>query len=117
MPLPRFRIRTLMIAVAVAALFAGAGVGLLRRRSAFQRRAAVYARAANEEGLVGMYIERRYHWGPAEPEKPIIQAHYRRSDHYDALRAKYERAARRPWLPVPPDPPAPDWTTARLPDQ
>jgi hypothetical protein len=31
----------------------------------------------------------------------------RRSDHYGALEAKYERAARYPWLPVAPDPPEP----------
>lgn len=55
-----------------------------------------------------MFIERRYHWGPAEPEKPIIAAHYRRSDYYAALQAKYERAARYPWLPVEPDPPMPE---------
>jgi hypothetical protein len=32
---------------------------------------------------------------------------YRRSAYWGALRAKYERAARRPWLPVEPDPPQP----------
>jgi hypothetical protein len=96
-----------MIAVAVVGLLTGVGVGLVRRRSAFQQRAAAYARASNQEALSGMYIERRYHWGPAEPEKPVIAAHYRRSDHFAALRAKYERAARFPWLPMPPDPPTP----------
>lgn len=31
----------------------------------------------------------------------------RRRDYFDAMRRKYERAARRPWLPVAPDPPLP----------
>jgi hypothetical protein len=32
---------------------------------------------------------------------------YRRAAYWGALRGKYERAARRPWLPVEPDPPQP----------
>ena len=107
MRLPRFRIRTLMIAVAVVGLLAGLVVALTRRSAGLRQQAASFAQVSNQEALQGMYIERRYHWGPAEPEKPIIAAHFRRSDYYAALRAKYERAARRPWLPVAPDPPPP----------
>jgi hypothetical protein len=33
---------------------------------------------------------------------------YRRAAYWGALRVKYDRAARRPWLPVEPDPPRPD---------
>jgi hypothetical protein len=31
-----------------------------------------------------------------------------RADHHAELAHKYERAARRPWLPTEPDPPPPD---------
>jgi hypothetical protein len=34
--------------------------------------------------------------------------HTRRADYYARSARKYERAARYPWLPVPPDPPAPE---------
>jgi hypothetical protein len=39
-----------------------------------------------------------------EQEKRLRQY----ADYLSELRSKYERAARRPWLPVPPDPPEPD---------
>jgi hypothetical protein len=31
--------------------------------------------------------------------------------YHRALKAKYERAVRYPWLPVEPDPPEPEWIT------
>jgi hypothetical protein len=96
-----------MIAVAIVALLASVGVGLARRSAAFQQRAAAYARASDLEFAQGRYIEQRYPWGPAEPEKVEIEAHNRRKNHFAALRAKYQRAASRPWFPVPPDPPEP----------
>ena len=48
-----------------------------------------------------------------DPRERAIYVHgekyYRvRAAHHDALRRKYESAARHPWLPVPPDPPEPN---------
>jgi hypothetical protein len=43
----------------------------------------------------------------SELELRRMEEHYRLMDHYEALKLKYERAARRPWLPVEPDPPEP----------
>lgn len=92
----RMTTRRWMIAVAVVAVALGA-VQLWRRSREFSDRAeALYecgwphyqydpecSKAENERGLA-MY---RYYWH---------------------LIHKYRRAARYPWLPVPPDPPAPE---------
>jgi hypothetical protein len=96
-----------MIAVAVAGTLTSVVVGLIRRHSAFQQRAAEYARVSDQEFRSGHFIEHRHSLGPAESEEPIVAAHYQRSDYYLALHRKYLSAARRPWLPVPPDPPPP----------
>ena len=56
-----------------------------------------------------MSIDRRYlHWGPSEPERAEMAADQCRGDYHAGLQAKYERAARYPWLPVEPDRPEPN---------
>ena len=37
----------------------------------------------------------------------MFASEQRRADYHGAMRRKYERAARYPWLPVEPDPPEP----------
>jgi len=85
----RFRIRTLMIAVAVAGAALGAWIWIERRRTEFIERAAAHQRWV----IVGCRVVPR--WA------------LRKSDYHEALAGKYRAAARRPWLPVPPDPPPP----------
>jgi len=84
MTLPQFRVRTLLIIVAVVACAFG-GYAALQRRSA-----ALYARAQRHAMLSvlskGPYSE-RYHQDMTE---------------------KYRRASLYPWLPVSPDPPPPE---------
>ena len=106
MRLPRYRLRTLLIAVAVAAL----GMGTIEgRRESYLRQAAHHRELSNDARLYAMSIDRRYlHWGPSEPERAEMAAYERRGDHYAALQAKYERAARYPWLPVEPHRPEPN---------
>jgi hypothetical protein len=94
MPLPRFRLRSLMIAVAVAAVVALAG-RLLSLSVAYRHRARAYWWMAPT--LIAM--------GPASRPSPRPSAHNLWARQ---MAAKYERAARYPWLPVPPDPPAPE---------
>jgi hypothetical protein len=109
MRLPRYRLRTLFIAVAVAALGMGTIVGLARRRESYLRHAAHHRELSNDARLYAMYIDRRYlHWGPSEPERAEMAAYERRGDYHAALQAKYEHAARYPWLPVEPDRPEPN---------
>jgi hypothetical protein len=108
MRLPRYRLRTLPIAVAVAALGMGTIVGLARRRESYLRRAAQHRKLSNDARLYAIFIDRRLHWGPSEPERAEMAAYERRGDYHAALQAKYERAARYPWLPVDPDRPEPN---------
>jgi hypothetical protein len=92
MRLPRFRLRTLMIAVAVA------GIALdLHTRSCASRQLAVYH---DKESLKLL---------PCGEHERLFDARRQRAWiwwHLD-LAAKYRRAADHPWLPVPPDPPPP----------
>src|SRR5207248_5318610 len=107
----RFRLRTLLVALAVV----GVVLGLVERRRRFRRLAA--------------YHEMRVARGTLSPSVPVwidgrgepVTA--RHSDWHEAMRIKYERAAARPWLPVMPDqpPPPPDplygryWRVERVP--
>src|SRR6516165_6450867 len=82
MHLPRYRLRTLLIAVAVAALGMGTIVGLARRRESHLRQAAHHRKLSNAARLYAMSIERRYlQWGPAEPERAEMAAYERRGDY------------------------------------
>ena len=113
MRLPRYRLRTLLIAVAVAALGMGTIVGLARRRESYLRQAAHQRKLSNEARLYASSIDRRYlHWGPSEPERAEMAAYERRGDYHAALQAKYERAARSPWLPIEQDRPEPTELTS-----
>jgi hypothetical protein len=110
MRLPRFRIRTLMIAVAVVATMSWVAVRLRQRSERF------YWESLSMEG-------RRIEWAAgaelyeydcnraADPLPDDVRGairHRRRANYYLALQRKYRDAARRPWLPVPPDPPPPE---------
>lgn len=86
MPRVRLTVRELMIAVAIV----GAGLGILaERRARFLRIAARHEEAARPFPLYTGYFVPLETWWHAE------------------LQAKYERAARSPWLPVGADPPCP----------
>jgi hypothetical protein len=97
---PRFRLRTLLVAVAVAATALGA-MGMVLRSAAYAARAARYDAMAHPD------------WVKFGDRNPIQEAAYRRHEaeevrYYLGLKAKYERAAAHPWLPVAPDPPPPE---------
>lgn len=103
MPIPRFHLRTLLIVVAILAVI----VDLERRREFFLSLAAQHSRLSNEEFLAGSLVQSRHHFVLSTPERAMVDAHERLGAYHSKLRAKYERAARYPWLPVPPDPPEP----------
>ena len=103
MRLPRvqFTIGWLMVAVAIIAV-------LLRS-------VAIPRRRAHLQGLVDYHAEmaritRNSHGTIIRPNG--VYAHVplgppRLADYHEAMAAKYEQAARSPWLPVDPDPPVP----------
>jgi uncharacterized protein (TIGR03067 family) len=128
MRLPCFRLRTLLVAVALAALICG-GLALQRRRATFLARAqaqavdlrrwTTFAGAASSIARMFRDMEVQSRESPNNPElrEEILEGlrYYEASDDEDrrriayhaALKARYERAARYPWLIVPPDPPPP----------
>jgi hypothetical protein len=92
---PRFRVRTLMVAVAVAALVLG-GLELRGRKARFRAQAAYHSRRWSGLSLVK----------PTPPAR--TRSRERHAVYHDEMRRKYDWAARSPWLPVAPDPPGPE---------
>jgi hypothetical protein len=108
MRLPRMTTRRWMIAVAVAALIM-TRVEVRRRQNEFQQlaeyhkkeRALIVAGRGRTSGEIEIWLRH-------DP----LQRSWRHSSvwkaaYHSAMREKYERAARYPWLPVEPDPPEP----------
>jgi hypothetical protein len=99
---PRFRLRTLMAAVAVAGVGLGLWTGLHRRARRFQG-LAEYHRMRSTAGV-----------SPLNPRGPTVvnflweETPRARASWHSAMADKYTYAARSPWLPVAPDPPPPE---------
>lgn len=91
---PRFRVRSIMVAVGVVALLFWGGM-MGSRSYDFYRRAREYG--ANERGWRAIAARRR------ESAKFGSQC----AEYYAELARKYRRAFWRPWMPVAPDPHAP----------
>jgi hypothetical protein len=91
LPRPRFTIRRLMVAVAIAA-FAFGGWQMRQRR---EHR----LRLALKHEVLSALLRDGHADTSRDPE---------RADRHKALHIKYEHAARYPWLPIEPDPPEPE---------
>jgi hypothetical protein len=113
MRLSRFRLRALMAAVAVVGVAMG-GERMRSRRVFFLQRAKFYAgwewrtkrslevATGTFKGPINLCGQQ---WANLLEKAP----HYpRKIDYYTRMRVKYERAARYPWLRIPPDPPEPE---------
>jgi hypothetical protein len=105
----RFTVRQLMVVTAILGFMMGA--------ETVRRRWMYYHKRATEAGQ-GAAIIRSGAWGyrlvtdKSGRVHQIIDSPYALMwlNHYDALRRKYERAASRPWISMPPDPPPPtEW--------
>jgi hypothetical protein len=104
MALPRMTTRRWMLGVAAVALACGVAGRVLRFR-----RLAEYHLARSSADVVSDMLTTHdgtptfiVETGTGAPTTPARVEWHRR------LLKKYERAARRPWLPVPPDPPEPE---------
>jgi hypothetical protein len=93
--LPRYRLRTLLILVAVAGLLLGAAAMLRRRRARFLRLSAYHAARSGPDVWYRTTIS------------DVILWHQEIYGWHDALAAKYRFAADHPWRWAPPDPPRP----------
>ena len=101
LPRPRFRVRRLMVAVAVMAVV----FGLWKRREQFLERARYYADALSMPCSLP----------PPETEADAFRRwekdqeyQRKRIEYFHKLRLKYEHAARFPFFPVEADPPQPE---------
>jgi hypothetical protein len=106
-PRLRFTLRRMMIAVAAVAILFGMTLGLWRRHLLFRRLADEFAKKAHAEMLKGFRVQRARF--PTDAELRMGEEHFRLTDYYEELTAKYERAAARPWFGVEPDRPPPEW--------
>jgi hypothetical protein len=112
LPRVRFTVRRLMIAVAIVALALGIFaecVRLSRKSASFRTQAEA---CSGIEETLRMIIAASgpdtpvdVSPGPGMPSRRFTAMVV--AEHQAALKLKYERAARRPWLPVEPDPPEP----------
>jgi hypothetical protein len=116
LPRVRFTLRRLLIMIALLAVLMAAGLEAARwSRLAQAYRQYAVGHAAFRDLSLGEAEEYRSayeHVNPADvrsrTELLESEAGERRlARHYDALDAKYRRAARFPWLPVEADPPQP----------
>jgi hypothetical protein len=89
----RFRVRSLLIAVASVGVVLGGLAELQRRRERFQEMAADHARY------------NPLYWSPVHVDRPF--PNYRQGLWHAEMQKKYDRAASQPWLPVALDPPMP----------
>ncbi len=101
MRLPRFRVRTLMIAVAVTALLIwGAMMGT---------RWYIHYRLAREYGTQERLWRETAIRDRGNPRSIAAKYGLQIADYLASLARKHRRAMRRPWMPVAPDPPAVYW--------
>lgn len=102
MRLPRFRVRTLMIAVGVVALLIwGAMMGT--RSYIYYTLARTYG--TNERQWREMAVRDR--GNPTRLRSVAVRWGPQIAEFYAPLARKYRRAMWRPWMPVDPDPTAP----------
>jgi hypothetical protein len=100
-----------MVAVAVLALVLY-GRRVQQHRQILADLCGIADRGVRHTGAVYRLDRDREVLHSVTPETPArtpaeVEARRLRSSYWVALKAKYERAAARPWLPVTPDPPEP----------
>ena len=107
----KFRVQTLMMAVAlVAALTAGS---VWAERSATYRRQAIWHShrklfiASGCVDVCSAGANRHFHGCIGYEGDECGVSKCRAIEYHEQLRQKYDGAARSPWLPVAPDPPSP----------
>ena len=93
-----FTVRRAMIAIAAVAVVLGAGIGMVRRSERLLEISWAHFRPVSVEGTLILTVEGFGYVG-------ITSAKGR---WHEAMRRKYAYYGRRPWLPIPPDPPEPE---------
>src|SRR4051794_33008576 len=106
-PRVRFTVRGLMVAVAVAGGIAW-GVRLRQLAAGYRGKAADCQTRIDILGVM-CYFDNLTHTEEERARARQLDNEFRGRwyDHWTQQKAKYDRAARYPWLPVEPDPPPP----------
>jgi hypothetical protein len=103
-PRVRFTVRRMMVAVAVVALLLA---WMQAEKRIGELRDSYYWQMAIHAGLEELETEggviRGFSGGPT-----VVKPNARRAAYHAAMRRKYKRAYRYPWLPIAPDPPIPE---------
>jgi len=107
MRLPRLTTRRLMALVMLLAFSMGAMVQMRRLRLSYQAQAARHSALERSSRRIASYAAGLRNVG-LEPRGDGGAALGRRAAYHAAMRQKYERAARYPWLSIAPDPPPPE---------
>jgi hypothetical protein len=114
MSLPRFRVRTLMIAVAVVALVICAGrlwerrVFHLAQADHSARFADFYGRWAECHRTLASQLPSSDGPATAADFAPRVERNERLRDHFRRMAAKHHDAASRPWISIEAGPPPPE---------
>ena len=103
LPRFRFRIRTLLIAIASLAC-------AIEGRSSWTRHVEYKRQAVQHAGIEWVLtgILEKGEQGPLKPQSTISAYLKRLLKYHSSMRQKYQYAAAHPWLFVPPDPPFTD---------
>lgn len=108
MRLPRLRLRTHLLIVAIFAVLLWAG--MLASRSVYYRFLARWSAAKQQAYLNDTHALERRAGKPLSPREVRLAEYGRRMVSYlSRQRARYESIARQPWLSIEPDPPLPEW--------
>jgi hypothetical protein len=101
-----FRLRTLLMAVAIVALLLWGGMLAIRSITyAFWANGVAKKRDAYQADTLA--LERRAAKGLTAKEAELLAFGHRMMEYLARQQARYERAARSPWRPAEPDPPPP----------
>lgn len=94
MRIPKFRVRTMMIAILIGGALLGGPIEFARRWLSYKR-------------ILKFHGRREYEYIVLEQSRPLTDAEERKLRWSYDLSLKYLRLRSRPWLPAAPDPPEP----------
>jgi hypothetical protein len=106
LPRPRITVRRLMVAVAIVGMLLWGGMLAVRSITyAFWAGGVAKKRDAYQADILA--LEGRAAKGPTAKEAELLAFGHRMMEYLARQQARYENAARYPWLSVEPDPPMP----------
>ena len=103
----RFRLRTLMVAVAAVGMALAAYLSLVSRQARFEREASYHLNCVTGIAAIGTEGKKFRLLSVTREGRPVSPEQLRRDLWHISLCLKYRAAAQRPWWPIGIDTPAP----------